>query len=126
MINPIDNNIINYSANAKMQEAGEEDFQNVLNKAMSEKDDTKLKKACKDMEAIFINLMFKQMRSTVDKSGLMDGGDGNFAEETYEDMLFENYANEASKGEGLGLSDIMYKQLSAQMHNEKTGGQNDK
>ena len=122
MINPVNNNIINYSAQTKAQEVKEGDFESALKNAVSEKDEKKLRKACNDLESVFVNMMFKQMRSTVDKSGLIDAG---FAEETYEDMLFENYADEATKGKGLGLGEILFKQLSRQM-NEKTGGQNDK
>lgn len=124
MINPIDNNIASYSsAQNKAQEAKEGNFEDALNKAISEKDEKKLRKACNDLEAVFVNMMFKQMRSTVEKSGLMEEG---FAEDTYQDMLFDNYAQEATKGKGLGLSDILYKQLSKQLIAAKAnaGGEN--
>lgn len=126
MINPIDNSIMNYNTQTKVQEAQEGDFESALNKAISDNDEKKLKKACNDLEAVFVNMMFKQMRSTVDKSGLMED---DYAEETFEDMLYENYAQEVSKGKGLGLSDILYKQLSKQLVKKNdaetvTGGEN--
>ncbi|HWR61423.1 MAG TPA: rod-binding protein [Clostridia bacterium] len=115
------NNIIDYSnINNKAQEAKEGAFESELEKAVREKDDQKLKKVCSDLEAVFINMMFKQMRNTVQKSELMGGG---YAEEMYEDMLYEKYAEEASKNKGIGIGDILYKQLSKNMNKEN--GEND-
>lgn len=99
----------------KVQESEQGEFERALEKAIEEKDEKKLKKACSDLEAIFVNMMFKQMRNTVQKSGLLDGGT---AEEMYEDMLFDKYAEEVSKGKGTGLGDILYRQLSKSMKKE--------
>ena len=117
MVNPINNiGITDYNnANSKAQEAKQGEFGRTLEKALEEKDEKKLKAACADMEAIFLNMMFKQMRNTVQKSGLTDGGS---AEGMYEDMLFENYAKEVSKGKGTGLGDMLYQQLSKSMNKE--------
>lgn len=117
MVNPINNSsIIDYNnANSKLQEAKQGDFERTLEKAMEEKDDEKLKKACSDLEAVFVNMMFKQMRNTVQKSGLMDGGS---AEEMYTDMLFDKYAEEVSKGQGMGLGKMLYQQMSKSMKKE--------
>lgn len=110
------NNIIDYSGiKGKAQEAKQGEFENALEKAIQEKDDQKLKKACSDLEAVFVNMMFKQMRNTVQKSELISGG---YAEEIYEDMLYEKYAEEASKNNGIGLADILYRQLSKDMNKE--------
>ncbi|HYE83666.1 MAG TPA: rod-binding protein [Clostridia bacterium] len=122
MINPIGNgnNIMNYNnANAKAQEAEQGEFERALEKAIEEKDEKKLKKACSDLEAVFVNMMFKQMRSTVQKSDLLGGG---YAEEMFEDMLFDKYAEEVSRNKGMGLGDILYRQLSKSM--KKEGGEN--
>lgn len=110
MVNPINNlNITDYTnIKEKSQEAKQGEFEKALEKAIEEKDEKKLKKACSDLEAIFVNMMFKQMRNSVQKSGLFDGG---FAEEMYEDMLFEEYADEVSKNKGTGLGDMLYRQL---------------
>jgi flagellar protein FlgJ len=111
MVNPINNSsIIDYNnTKSKSQEVKQGEFERALEQAIEEKDEKKLKKACSDLEAIFVNMMFKQMRNTVQKSGLIDGGS---AEEMFEDMLFERYTQEASKGQGTGLGDVLYKQLS--------------
>jgi len=118
MINPINNNgIIDYNnANSKAQEAKQGEFEKALEKAMKEKDEKKLKKACSDLEAIFVSMVFKQMRSTVQKAGLFDGG---MAEEMYEEMLYDKYAEEASKGKGIGLGDLLYQQLSKSLKRER-------
>lgn len=117
MVNPINNSgIIDYnSIKGKAQEAEQGEFERALEKAIEEKDEKKLKKACNDLEAIFVNMMFKQMRNTIQKSGLTDGGT---AEEMYEDMLFEKYAENISQGQGTGLGDLLFKQLSKRMKNE--------
>lgn len=120
MVNPIDNfNITDYTnIKEKSREAKQGEFEKALEKAIEAKDEKKLKKACSDLEAIFVNMMFKQMRNSVQKSGLFGGG---FAEEMYEDMLFEKYAEEMSKGNGTGLGDMLYRQLSKSMKGESEG-----
>ncbi|WP_258075045.1 rod-binding protein [Brachyspira murdochii] len=55
-----------------------------------------------------INQMLKEMRKTVDKSGLIDGG---MAEQIFEDMLYDEYAKEFSKTKTFGLADIIYNQM---------------
>lgn len=118
MVNPINNGgIIDYSsASSKAQEAKQGEFEKALEKALEEKDEKKLKKVCGDLEAIFVSMMFKQMRNSVPKSGLMGGG---LAEEMYEDMLFDKYAEEISKGQGIGLGDVLYRQLLKSMKKER-------
>ena len=118
MINPINNNgIMDYNnAKSKAQDAKQGGFEKALEKAMEEKDEKKLKQACSDLEAIFVSMVFKQMRSTVQKAGLIDGG---MAEEMYEEMLYDKYAEEASKGKGIGLADLLYQQLSKSLKPER-------
>jgi len=118
MINPINNNgITDYNnAKSKAQDTKQGGFEKALEKAMEEKDEKKLKQACSDLEAIFVSMVFKQMRNTVQKTGLIDGG---MAEEMYEEMLYDKYAEEASKGKGIGLADLLYQQLSKSLKPER-------
>ncbi|MGE5633129.1 MAG: rod-binding protein [Caulobacteraceae bacterium] len=120
MVNPINStSITDYNTSkAKAQEAQAGTFEQSIEKAMEEKDEKKLKKACSDLESIFLNMMFKQMRSTIQKSDLLED---DSSEEMYEDMLYENYANEISKGKGVGLADMLYKQLAKSMGKESEG-----
>mgnify|MGYP000102431499 CR=1 FL=1 len=107
-INGINNNMdINIKASkSKVEQNG---FEEILQQIQGEKDEKKLMDACRNLESVFVNMMFKQMQSTVEKTGLTDGG---FGEEIYNDMLIEKYSEEATKGSGLGLAQVMYKQLS--------------
>ena len=71
--------------------------------------DNKLRKACEDFEAIFVKQMLKSMKSTINKSGMLGGG---FAEEIYDDMLYDEYAKKMTKTANFGIADSLYKQLS--------------
>jgi flagellar protein FlgJ len=119
MINPISNGNINIneysSVKNKADEAKQGAFEKELDKALAEKDEKKLRKVCSDLESVFINMMFKQMRSTIQKSDLMGGG---MAQEMYEDMLYESYAEEIAKGKGIGIGDLLYKQLAKSINRE--------
>lgn len=113
MINPINNNAAVYKqAQIKNQEGSQGEFERAIEKAVEEKDEKKLRKACSDLEAIFVNMMFKEMRNTIQKANLMEEG---MASEMYEDMLFDKYTEEIAKGKGVGISEILYKQLSKSM-----------
>jgi Rod binding domain-containing protein len=52
--------------------------------------------------------MFKSMRSSVQKSGLIDGGN---AEEIYTSMLDSEYAKQMSQQGASGLADMIERQL---------------
>ena len=82
-----------------------------LEKAYTEKDDQELRAACKEFETTFINMLFKEMRKTVGSS------DSNFAMDTYQQMLDEELAESASKGNGIGIAEMMYNQLSVKLNN---------
>jgi Rod binding domain-containing protein len=68
----------------------------------------RLREACSEFEALFINLLLKEMRATVGKSGLMDGGQ---AEEVYTGMMDTEMARDLAAKGGFGLADILYRQL---------------
>jgi flagellar protein FlgJ len=70
----------------------------------------KLKKACADFESLFLNYMLKSMRSSVPQDGIT-----NKSEESkmFTSMFDENMANEIASSGGLGLGDILWRQLSA-------------
>ncbi|TWW11535.1 flagellar rod assembly protein [Planctomyces bekefii] len=55
-------------------------------RAASDRED--IKKVANEFESLFLNIVMKAMRNTVQKSGLIDGGN---AEEIYKSMLDEEY-----------------------------------
>lgn len=72
----------------------------------------RLAKACADFEAIFVEQLFKTMRSSVPGTGLLDGGR---AEEIYTAMLDQQIAHDMANGQGsLGLSHQMRGNLALQ------------
>ena len=88
----------------------EKSFGQLLEKAQLDKDDEKLKEACREMEAYFIQELYKVMRkSTQLGEGIISKGQH---EEIFEDMLIEEQSKEATKAGGIGLADMLYKQLS--------------
>ena len=68
----------------------------------------KLKKACADFEAIFINYMLKTMRSTIPQSGT-----NKFAgKDIYSTMIDQKVAEDlAKRGGGIGLQKMLLRQL---------------
>jgi Rod binding domain-containing protein len=70
---------------------------------------SKLYEQCQEFESIFVKMMLKEMRSTVDKTdSLLSGG---WAEDIYSDMLDDQYSKSMAKNAGFGLSEQLYKQL---------------
>lgn len=71
-------------------------------------EDAKLKAACQDMEAVFLNMMLSRMRDTVPKGNLL----GNSREEqTLTAMLDTELTKNMAKAGGMGLADMLYRQL---------------
>lgn len=73
-----------------------------------ERDLAKVTQLSKDFEAIFLEQMLKTMRSSIQKSGLVDGGN---AEEIYRSMLDNEYAKLMSAQGSSGLSQMIERQL---------------
>jgi len=95
----------------------EKSFEQILGKAQLNKDDEKLKEACREMEAYFIQQLFKTMKtSTQLGEGIITKGQH---EEIFEDMLIEEQSKEATKAGGIGLADMLYKQLSKEFASEQ-------
>jgi flagellar protein FlgJ len=70
---------------------------------------SKLYEQCQEFESIFVKMMLKEMRNSVDKSdSLISGG---WAENIYQDMLDDQYSQTMAKTAGFGLADQLYKQL---------------
>jgi len=107
---------INSSKVSKMKELkrkseGNVSFNDELQRAKNRenKKDRKLWDTCIEMESLFVNNMFKEMRKTVHKSDWTHGG---HAEEIFEDMLYDEYSLQVSKNSNLGLAKMIYEQMS--------------
>ncbi|RQD72282.1 MAG: peptidase [Tindallia sp. MSAO_Bac2] len=80
-------------------------------KDLKGKEDERLMDACREFESIFLHMMIRQMRSTVQENGLVEK---SHAREIFEDLHDEELANSMAQGQGIGLAQQMYQQLSRQ------------
>ena len=79
-----------------------------INYHTADKDDSRLRAACAEMESLFLAHLLKEMRATVDKSGFIDGGQG---EELFTSLLDVEISKKMSAAGGIGLSAILLEQL---------------
>jgi soluble lytic murein transglycosylase-like protein len=71
----------------------------------------KLQKAVKDFEAIFVNFMLKNMRSTVPKSEDEGGGLGG---DTMQEMFDMEISKHVSQTSSFGIGQMLYKQMTGE------------
>jgi flagellar protein FlgJ len=74
-------------------------------------DEGKLKKTCGDFESIFISQMLKEMRKSIPKSGLLDGGG---QQDMYLGLFDEELSRSMAKRGGIGLGKILYQNIMKQ------------
>ena len=79
----------------------------------------RLREASKLYEQQFLREMVKAMRSTVKEGGLIKK---NFAEKLFQEQLDSEYVKEWSKSGGVGLADMIYKQLQERLPGAKAKG----
>lgn len=106
------NNAIESTKSSVVQDS----FEKKLQDAIANKDEKQLKAACKEFESIMLSMMYKQMRSAIPRSDLIPSDAGR---DIFESMLDEALMEEASKGKGVGLADVLYKQLSRSLAGQK-------
>ncbi len=83
--------------------------QAVGNSTATAQQDKKLREACEGFEAMFMNLMYSKMRDTVPEDTLF--GNSN-SDKIMQSMMDTEMMNRAAKSGGMGLADMLYKQLS--------------
>lgn len=76
--------------------------------AKSNKEDAKLKNACQEMEAVFLNMMLSEMRKSVPKGGLFAESNG---EDIMRSMLDSELTKNMARAGGMGLADMLYRQM---------------
>jgi len=78
------------------------EMEHIRNEPSSER---RIKSVCTEMESLFLQHLLKEMRSTVQKSGLCGGGK---AEEMFTSLMDTELARELSKkGGGIGLGAML-------------------
>lgn len=83
-------------------------FQETLNQAINNKDNSKLLEVCQQFEGYFINQMLQKMRQAIPKGDFFGNDPGA---KIFQGMLDENLSTEMSKAGGIGLAQMMYDQL---------------
>jgi len=101
---------------------GSKDFTRIMNNQLKNKEQEKLYKSCQELESVFLNKVLDSMRATVVSGGLFAK---SFAQDTFESMLYEEYAKKMSQAGSLGIADIIYKQLSQQLQGPNEGNATD-
>ncbi len=113
-ISGINNKLVDNSIKEAKSKVEQDDFEKRLQSAMDARDEKELKKACKDFEGIFLKMMYKQMKATVPQSDLLPSDSGK---EIFDSMLDDKLMEEASSGTGVGLGDMLYKQMTRRLKN---------
>lgn len=72
-------------------------------------EDAKLRKACEELETVFVEYLIREMRRTVPTDRLFGGGRG---EEIFQSMFDQEIAKKISARGGIGLGSILYEELS--------------
>jgi len=86
-------------------------------KPLSAEEDKKMREACQGMEAVFLNLMLSRMRDTVPKSGLTGSSS---QENIMRSMLDTEMTKNLAQTGGIGLADMIYRQLLQEKNAVKT------
>ncbi len=95
---------------SKKEEEKLKSFSDTFEKAKDSGDADKLRKASEQFEAFFINEIFKTMRKSSDwGENLIEK---SHARKNFESMHDEKLADEISSGQGIGISDMIFKQMS--------------
>jgi Rod binding domain-containing protein len=110
-------NIDNTLTNSSLQEARSARFANLakkgelIGKNLPEAEKARIAKASRGFEAIFVNMMMKQMKAGIMKNP--SESSMTFGAETLEGHTNMLFAEEvANQGKGIGIAEMMYKQLS--------------
>jgi len=97
---------------ASMAEA--DSFESKLRSAMTTQNEAELKDACRQFEELMLGILYKSMKSTIQRSDLVPEAPGReIYEQWQDDALMKKIAERGT----FGLADMMYRQLSKRMKN---------
>jgi len=68
----------------------------------------KLKKACTDFEALFIDHMLRSMRQTIPQNEFLGKGLGS---DIYQGLMDQELSKKLAQNKGLGLGQVLYRQM---------------
>lgn len=86
-------------------------LQNTLQSDLSQASDEQLKEVCKDFEAYFTEMVFKEMMNSVPDNSQSDSATKQ-AKDYYKEQLIQTWADmSAEGGRGIGLADQLYEQI---------------
>lgn len=92
---------------SKQQET--EGFKQALEQASLTQDEKELKEACKQVETYMISTILKKMQASTEMGEtLIPKGD---YEKMFEEQLIDERAKNMTEAGGIGLADMMYKQM---------------
>ncbi len=116
MIKPLDPSLAQGAASKQtlddIKRKAEMETQN-LNGAPDKNKEKKLREASEGFESIFIQQMWKSMRASLPQDGLMHSKEEKFWQGMYDQELSKSMASAG----GIGLADMMMKQLSKNLQN---------
>jgi len=88
------------------------DFGRHLDQAIQDGDKKKLYSACQELESVFISKVLESMRATIPRSDFIER---SLATDTFESMLYDEYARSMSQTGSLGIADLIYRQMASKL-----------
>ena len=102
------NAVINAKLDEMARKAGQAASGHIVASKAANKADKELKEACQGFEAMFLDIMYRQMKKTVPESNFFNKSN---AMEIWEDMRDSEMMKNVAVSGGLGLGDMLYRQL---------------
>ncbi len=109
-INSLMNSYTQYAGQVSGDSASAKLKDKISNKDYSQATDAELMEACKEFEAYFVELMYKEMMKTIPESDLSLGANSTLVN-YYKDEMVKNVAKQTSEQSNLGLAQTLYEQM---------------
>lgn len=102
-------------ASSNVSASTADDFKSALTNALNNGEDKQLKEACDELEIYLLSMVFKQTKESMlsnddDEDSLIPKGDYI---EMFEENMINTLAEKVSEVGGIGISDMLYKQMKA-------------
>jgi flagellar protein FlgJ len=80
----------------------------MVESTLEKKEQQELRHVVQEFEAVFLDLLFKQMQKAIPRDGYLGVDSGT---RLYEEMFYEELAKSISKTGGIGLGERLYEDL---------------